>query len=623
MTDIPSNQERTSKAMFGWLWNGYLKKQAGWLIFATVLMMFEGATFGSLSYMMQPMFDNVFVGGERSSIWIVGLLIFAIFAARAVTALAQRVIMKYVSEKCAAEMRGDLMNHLMRLDSSFHQSHPPGQLIERVQGDVQALGTVWTSLLTGLARDLVAVTGLFLVAAMIDWRWMLIALIGMPIVVLPSFGLQTFVRRKALAARKVSGDMSTRLDEVFHGISQIKLNSMETYQSKRYEGLIRRRISTETEAAAGQGLMSSTVDIMAGLGFLAVIIYGGSEIIDGEKTVGEFMAFFTAMAIAFDPLRRLAKIAGLWQAAAAAIDRLLDLFDEQPTLLSPTSPEAAPTDAPKVTFDNVSLSYGDLPVLNGASFVAEAGQTTALVGASGAGKSTLFNVLTRLVEPQSGAVTLNGSSIDALALTDLRGMVSTVSQDAALFDETLRDNILLGREDISDDALKATLSDAHVMDFLDKLPAGLDSPAGPRGSNLSGGQRQRVAIARALLRDTPILLLDEATSALDTKSESIVQGALDRLAKGRTTLVIAHRLSTIQNAHKIVVLDKGAVVDQGTHTELLARGGLYADLYRLQFRDGKQVVDGTNRPAHVPTSQPATRTKGTWLTRLFRRGEPQ
>ncbi|MBU2992658.1 ABC transporter ATP-binding protein/permease [Octadecabacter sp. B2R22] len=609
--------------MFGWLWHGYLKKQSKWLVVATILMMFEGATFGSLSYMMQPMFDNVFVGGDRGSIWIVGLLIFAIFAARAVTALAQRVIMKYVSAKCAAKMRSDLMSHLMRLDLSFHQSHPPGQLIERVQGDVQALGRVWTSLLTGVARDFIAVTSLFLVAAMIDWRWMLIALVGIPVVVLPSFGLQTFVRRKALASRKVSADMSTRLDEVFHGISQIKLNSMEAYQSKRYAGLIRRRISSETEAAAGQGLMSSTVDIMAGLGFLAVILYGGSEIIDGEKTVGQFMAFFTAMAIAFDPLRRLASIAGLWQAAAAAIDRLLDLFDEQPTLLSPDTPVAAPTDAPTITFDNVSLSYGDLPVLNGASFVAQAGQTTALVGASGAGKSTLFNVLTRLVEPQSGAVTLNGTSIDALALTDLRGMVSTVSQDAALFDETLRDNILLGREDVSDDALKKTLSDAHVMDFLDKMPAGLDSPAGPRGSNLSGGQRQRVAIARALLRDTPILLLDEATSALDTKSESIVQSALDRLAEGRTTLVIAHRLSTIQNAHKIVVLDKGAVVDQGTHAELLARGGLYADLYRLQFRDGKQVVDDTNRPAHVAAPQSAIPTKGSWLTRLFRRGGPQ
>ncbi len=612
---------RPSGPMIKWLWGDYLSRHKGWLAVAVLLMMIEGATFGSLSYMMQPMFDKVFVGGQTGSIWVVGLIIFAIFCTRAATSLFQRVIMKYISEKSAAAMRSDLMRHLMGLDTAFHQTHPPGHLIERVQGDIQSLNMVWTSLVTGLARDLVAVISLFTVAFLIDWRWMLLALVGIPIVVLPSFALQAFVRRKARIAREVSADISTRLDEVFHGISQIKLNSLEAYQSTRYDKLMHRRVRTETQATLGQGMMSSTVDIMAGLGFFAVIIFGGSEIIEGEKTVGEFMAFFTAMAIAFDPLRSLAKIAGLWQAAAAAIDRLLDLFERKPTLLSPANPVAAPTAAPKITFSDVTLSYGDAPVLNGTSFTAEAGQTTALVGASGAGKSTLFNVLTRLVEQQSGSVKLDDVAISGLSLKELRGLVSTVSQDAALFDETLRENILLGQTGISDDALRATLNDAHVSDFLDKLPAGLDSPAGPRGSNLSGGQRQRVAIARALLRDTPILLLDEATSALDTKSETIVQSALDRLAQGRTTLVIAHRLSTIQNAHKIVVMDKGRVVDQGTHTDLLARGGLYADLYRLQFRDGKQVVDGNNRPNKQRAVTTSSERPQSWLARLFKRSQ--
>lgn len=619
MTTPNISEERPSGQMLKWLWNGYLSRHKGWLTFAVLLLMIEGATFGTLSFMMQPMFDNVFVGGKSGSILTVGLVIFAIFLTRAVTALLQRTIMKYVSESSGAAMRSDLMDHLVGLDTAYHQTHPPGQLIERVQGDVQSLSGVWTTLVTGVARDLIAVVSLFSVAMWVDWTWMLIALIGIPVVVIPSFALQSFVRRKARIAREVSGDMSTRLDEVFHGISQIKLNSLESYQAQRYQSLMKRRVRTETEAAFGQGLISSTIDVMAGLGFLAVIIYGGGEIIDGEKTVGQFMAFFTAMAIAFDPLRRLANIAGLWQAAAAAIDRVLDIFETQPTLLSPANPAIGPQDAPKVRFEDVSLSYGDLPVLNGASFTAEAGQTTALVGASGAGKSTLFNVLTRLVEPQSGRIALNDTGIETMAISALRSGISTVSQDAALFDETLRDNILLGRTDVDDAQLSATLTAAHVADFLPNLPDGLESPAGPRGSNLSGGQRQRVAIARALLRDTPILLLDEATSALDTKSEAIVQGALDRLAQGRTTLVIAHRLSTIQNAHKIVVMDKGRVVDQGTHTDLLARGGLYADLYRLQFRDGKQVVDGNNRPATSPKSKTKRGPKGSWLTRLFRR----
>ena len=608
--------------MLSWLWGKYLRRHLGLLLIAVAMMVIEGSTFGVLSYMMKPMFDNVFIAGQQGAVWIVGAVILAMFVTRAVTSLAQRVILKRIAEQSAADIRTDLLRHLMRLDTAFHQAHPPGTLIERVQGDVQALGGVWTGLITGLGRDLVSVIALFSVALWIDWLWTVIALIGIPILILPSFAIQGYVRRKSRAARVVAASMSTRLDEVFHGINPIKLNSLEDYQGKRYEALTDKRVRTETQSAFGQALIPGLVDIMAGLGFFAVLLYGGNQIIEGEKTVGEFMAFFTSMAMAFDPLRRLGNLSGLWQAAAAAIDRLLDLFETQPTLLSPSTPVAAPKTAPRITFDDVSLSYGDLPVLNGATFTAEAGQTTALVGASGAGKSTLFNVLTRLVEHQSGTVRLNETPINALAITDLRALVSTVSQDAALFDESLRDNILLGQTDVDDAALQSALNDAHVADFLGNLPAGLDSPAGPRGSNLSGGQRQRVAIARALLRNTPILLLDEATSALDTKSETIVQSALDRLAKGRTTLVIAHRLSTIQNAHKIVVMDQGRVVDQGTHTDLLARGGLYADLYRLQFRDGKQVVDDKNRPAKRRVKTKSTIRPQSWFTRVINRITP-
>ncbi|HSG57375.1 MAG TPA: ABC transporter ATP-binding protein, partial [Paracoccaceae bacterium] len=317
--------------------------------------------------------------------------------------------------------------------------------------------------------------------------------------------------------------------------------------------------------------------------FLGVLIYGGSEIISGEKTNGEFMAFFTAMSLAFDPLRRLGAMSGQWQMAAASVERLRAVLNLRPTILSPAKPSKAPVGAPEIALHDVSLQYGELPVLRGASFTAAAGKTTALVGASGAGKSTVFNVLTRLVEPASGDVQIGGTDITAMQLTDLRGLFSVVTQDAALFDETLRDNILLGRTDVDPAHLTSLLDAAHVSDFLPSLPNGLDSPAGPRGANLSGGQRQRVAIARALLRDTPILLLDEATSALDTKSEAIVQAALEQLSAGRTTLVIAHRLSTVRNADSIVVMDQGRVVDQGTHDELLARGGIYADLHRLQF----------------------------------------
>ncbi len=583
MAQQQSQPTHSANALFGWLWRSYLRKQSTSLAGAVFFMVLEGSMLGVLSYAMRPMFDDVFVNGQTESLWPVGLLILGVFIVRAISSVLQKVLMTSVSQRAAAAVRLDLLKHLMRLDTSFHQSNPPGNLIERVQGDVNAIAGVWTTIVTGFARDGVAVVWLFGVALLVDWRWTAVALVGIPVLVLPSLMVQGYVRRKSREAREVAAQMSTRLDEVFHGINPIKLNALEPYQAGRYEALIDRQVRTEVKSSFGQASIPGLIDVMTGVGFLFVLLYGGAEIIAGEKTVGQFMAFFTAMALAFEPLRRLGTISGQMQNAAASIDRVRGIFDTLPTLISPAQPKSAPSGAPRIELTDVHLAYGDLPVLRGASFVAEAGQTTALVGASGAGKSTVFNVLTRLVEPQSGAVGLNGIETADMDLSALRGLFSVVTQDAALFDETVRENIALGR-DIDPAKLERVLEAAHVADFLPRLPHGIDSPAGPRGSNLSGGQRQRVAIARALLRDTPILLLDEATSALDTKSEAIVQEALETLSAGRTTLVIAHRLSTVRRADKILVMDRGAVVDQGTHDELLSRGGLYADLYRLQFQ---------------------------------------
>ncbi|WP_342076494.1 ABC transporter ATP-binding protein [Yoonia sp. SS1-5] len=587
----PTDRRQSATALFWWLWQDYLRHRKGLLICAMLLMAIEGSMLALLSRMVQPMFDDVFAAGDKAALYWVGFGVMGIFVIRALTSSAQRILMTMIQQLAAADMRRDLLRHLMSLDSSFFQSHPPGQLIERVQGDVGVINSVWGSILTALSRDLISLVGLFSVALWIDWRWTLIAVVGIPLLVLPSLLVQQFIRRRAGQAREIAGRISTRLDEVFHGINPIKLNALEDYQAKRYDGLIDESVSAEVKTSVGQAAVPALIDIMTGLGFLGVLIYGGAEIISGEKTNGEFMAFFTAMSLAFDPLRRLGAMSGQWQRAAASVERLLAVLNIAPTILSPPVPLARPDGAPEITLQNVEMNYGELPVLRGATFTAAAGKTTALVGASGAGKSTIFNVLTRLVEPSSGMVRIDDKPIHEMKLTDLRGLFSVVTQDAALFDETLRDNILLGQTAIEEARLQQALDAAHVTDFLPMLSDGLDSPAGPRGSNLSGGQRQRVAIARALLRNTPILLLDEATSALDTKSEAIVQSALDELSAGRTTLVIAHRLSTVRNAHSIVVMDQGRVADQGTHEELLARGGIYADLHRLQFSKSKEGAD--------------------------------
>ncbi|GHG91793.1 ABC transporter ATP-binding protein [Pseudodonghicola xiamenensis] len=614
-----SNRPTSSRELLGWLWSDYLRPYIWLIALAVFFMLVEGSTVGAVSYMMQPMFDDIFVQGNSGALVWVSLAFLALFSMRGIAGGVQKVLLTYISQASAANLRRDLLARLVRQDSAFHQTHPPGFLIQRVQSDVSSINQVWQIVLTGAGRDLVSLVVLLGVAINVDWRWTAVMLFGVPLCLIPVGIAQRYVRKKASQARDLGADLSTRLDEIFHGIVPIKLNSLERYQANRFSGHMDGFVRAEVKSSVGSATISGMIDIMAGLGFMGVLLYGGAEIIDGEKTVGQFMSFFTAIGLAFDPMRRLANMSAAWQVAAAALERLKELMDAPILLQSPTNPKPAPKGLPDIALTDVTLRYGTAEVLRGLNLRAEPGKTTALVGASGAGKSTVFNLLTRLVDPQQGRITVGGVPVTEMTLADLRGLFSVVSQEALLFDETLKENILLGRTDVSDAELQRVLDAAHVSDFLDKLPDGLETLVGPRGSALSGGQRQRVVIARALLRNTPILLLDEATSALDAQSEKVVQAALDKLSGGRTTLVIAHRLATIRNADKIVVMDRGQVIDQGTHEELLARGGTYADLYRLQFQDGKTVIDPEGTAALTPHAPDLDQPQPGWLRRKLQK----
>lgn len=581
----PSGPTATDKGLALWFWRAYLRHQTRFLLLAFLLMVIEGSTLGLLSYMLEPLFDRAFQPDGADTLWLVGGAIFGLFAVRAVTSLIAKTLMMQISQSVAAQMQSGLLTHLLTLDMRFFQDNSPGALIERVQGDTMAVQGIWIALIQGIGRDVVSLIGLLIVAVLIDPWWTLAAVVGTPLLILPASILRRYLRRKAIHLRNQAGERATRLDEIFHGIQAVKLNRMERHQTSRFDSILTRIVRAETKAAAGRAVLPSLVDLITGFGFLAVLALGGREVAEGTRTTGEFMAFFSAMVLTFQPLRRLGEMAGLWQIGAASLQRIATLFAMNPSQQRPTTGPALPHQPPQIVFQDVSFGYGDTPVLRGLSFTAEAGKLTALVGPSGAGKSTVFHLLAGLSDPQSGHVMLNGIATTDLTLAEQRGLFASVSQDAALFDESLRDNLILGRPGVSDAQIEAALQIAQAADFVARLPQGLETAAGPRGSNLSGGQRQRIAIARALLRDSPALLLDEATSALDAASEAALAQAMEAAAIGRTTLVIAHRLATVRHADRIVVMDHGRAVETGTHDDLLARGGLYAKLHALQFKD--------------------------------------
>ncbi len=401
MSDIPTPAETARASSVRWLWRGYLRPARALILAALVLMALEGGTMGALSYLVGPMFDRVFIGGQSSALPLVALAIAGVFTLRAGSALGHRVLMARIGEGMVARLQSDLLRHLMQLDPAFYQAHPPGSLIERVRGDTAALRAMVGSILAAIGRDSVAVLGLLTVALSVDWVWTLVALSGAPLLLIPIMALQRLVRRSSRATRATAAGLSTHLDEIFHGHNTIRLAGTEEHEASRFEkrqaAYIRTQIRAETSAAG----IPALIDIVAGLGFAAVLSYGGMQIIGGEKTVGSFMSFFTAMALIFDPLRRLGAVSGSWQMMGASLERVGALFDTKPTILSPASPEPIPASA-ELRLEGVSFSYGRDPVLHDVSLTARAGRTTAIVGPSGAGKSTIFTLLTRLADPTAG-----------------------------------------------------------------------------------------------------------------------------------------------------------------------------------------------------------------------------
>jgi len=492
--------------------------------------------------------------------------------------------MSYVGQKIVIDIREKLYRHLQRLSLSYYDRNKTGIIMSNLTNDVTALQTAIAGNLVSFVQEVVILVGSLVSMVYLNWRLTLLTLIIVPLVLLT---IHFFGARLRQAGHEVQGkiaDITALLQEAISGIRIIRSFNREEYEIKKFITQNDYNFQAVMKTTKLTSMLTPFVEFFAAVAVTGIIWYGGISVINGDMTAGALIAFLIYAINLANPVRRISDIYGNVQKSLGAADRVFETLDTKPDVEESINAVELPQVQGHVEFDNVYFSYdSEHAALQNFNLTINPGQVVALVGPSGAGKSTVANLLPRFYDVERGSLTIDGIDIRNVTFSSLRRQIGLVPQETMLFNASVMENILYGRLDATEEEVILAAKAANADEFIRQLPDGYNTVVGDRGNSLSGGQRQRIAIARAILKNPRILILDEATSALDTESEKIVQAALDRLMKGRTAVVIAHRLSTVRNADKIVVIDKGRIAEVGTHEQLLAKKGLYANLYAVQF----------------------------------------